>query len=305
MQEFGADAVVEADAAGHLLHIGADGFAEVGHLVDEGDLHRQEGVGRILDQLRRPSAGEQDRGLVEVQGPVEFAHHRPRPLVLDPHHHAVGPLEVVDRRALAQEFRVGHHGHVRIGPDALDDGFDLVACSHRHGRLGHHHGEAVHEARDLLGHRIDVRQVRMAVAPAAGCSHGDEHGVGLGHRHGRIGRELQAPGLDVARHQKVQARLVDGHDPFFQPCDLARVLVDAGHIMPEIGETRPGNQAHITGANHRNAHTPKPLSLRRQKWIGPLAQSRMRAANRLTFFLIPLQLTSNARHGCAVAFSPA
>ena len=51
MEELGADAVVEADAARHLLHVGADGFAEIGDLVDEGDLHREEGVGGIFDQF--------------------------------------------------------------------------------------------------------------------------------------------------------------------------------------------------------------------------------------------------------------
>src|SRR5262249_48537961 len=38
MQELGADAVVEADAARDLLHIGAHLLAQVCDLVDEGDL---------------------------------------------------------------------------------------------------------------------------------------------------------------------------------------------------------------------------------------------------------------------------
>jgi hypothetical protein len=48
IQEFRADAVVEADAAGDLLYIGADLFAEVGDLVDERDLGCEEGVGGVL-----------------------------------------------------------------------------------------------------------------------------------------------------------------------------------------------------------------------------------------------------------------
>ena len=51
MQELGADAVVEADAAGDLLHVGADALAQIRDLVDEGDLDRQEGVGGVFDQL--------------------------------------------------------------------------------------------------------------------------------------------------------------------------------------------------------------------------------------------------------------
>ncbi len=37
---------------GDVVHVGADLLAEIGDLVDEGDLDGQEGVGRILDQLR-------------------------------------------------------------------------------------------------------------------------------------------------------------------------------------------------------------------------------------------------------------
>jgi hypothetical protein len=36
-----------------LLDIGADLLAQVGDLVDEGDLHREEGVAGIFDQLGR------------------------------------------------------------------------------------------------------------------------------------------------------------------------------------------------------------------------------------------------------------
>ena len=51
VEELRADAVVEADAVRHLLHVGAGLLAQVGDLVDEGDLGGQEGVGGILDEL--------------------------------------------------------------------------------------------------------------------------------------------------------------------------------------------------------------------------------------------------------------
>ena len=51
MQELAADALVQAHAAGDLLHVGAHRLAQVRHLVDEGDLHRQEGVGGVLDEF--------------------------------------------------------------------------------------------------------------------------------------------------------------------------------------------------------------------------------------------------------------
>src|SRR4051812_2369797 len=54
MKEFRPDPVVEADAAGDVLDVGADHLAQIGDLVDEGDLGRQEGVRRIFGELGRP-----------------------------------------------------------------------------------------------------------------------------------------------------------------------------------------------------------------------------------------------------------
>ena len=53
MQELRADAVVEADAARDLLHVGADLLAQIGDLVDEGDLGGEKRVGGVFGQLRR------------------------------------------------------------------------------------------------------------------------------------------------------------------------------------------------------------------------------------------------------------
>ena len=90
MEELGADAIVEADPARDVLDVGADRFAQVGDLVDEADLGREEGVGGIFDQLGGPPPGEQDRRLVEEQRPVDFAQHVARLLVLGADDDAVG-----------------------------------------------------------------------------------------------------------------------------------------------------------------------------------------------------------------------
>ena len=59
MQELAADAAVQADAARHILHIAADLLAQARHLVDEGDLGGEKGIGGIFDQLAGLAAGEQ------------------------------------------------------------------------------------------------------------------------------------------------------------------------------------------------------------------------------------------------------
>ena len=55
VEELGADALVEADAARDVHHVGVDAFAQIGDLVDERDLHRQKHVGGVLiiSELRR------------------------------------------------------------------------------------------------------------------------------------------------------------------------------------------------------------------------------------------------------------
>jgi hypothetical protein len=49
--ELAADAVVEANAARDFLHVGADLFRQVRHLVDEGDLGGEERIRGVFDQL--------------------------------------------------------------------------------------------------------------------------------------------------------------------------------------------------------------------------------------------------------------
>ncbi len=76
MQEFAADAIVEADAARHVLHIGADLLGKIGDLVDEGDLGRKKCIGGIFDQFGRPSLGHHDRRAIEIE-PDDEPHSSP------------------------------------------------------------------------------------------------------------------------------------------------------------------------------------------------------------------------------------
>ena len=254
MQEFGSDPVIQADAARHLLHVGVQHFAQIGDLVDEGDLHRQEGVGGIFDQFRGPPAGEQDRRLVQVQRAIEVRHHHPRPLVLDADDDPVRPLEIVDRRAFAQELGVGDHRDIRLGAGAADDLIDLVAGAHGDRGLGHHHREAAHERGDLFRHRIDVGQVGMAVAAPRGRADGDEDRVGVSDSLRAFGGEAQPAFADIAGHQILEPGLVDRHLATLKLGDLRAVLVDASDRVSEIGKTCPRDQPYIAGPNHRHAH---------------------------------------------------
>src|SRR3990172_1538719 len=70
VQEGPTDAPVVAHALGHLADVGPHPLADVGGEIDEGDLHGQEGVGGVLDQLGGGDVGDQGgagEALVELE----------------------------------------------------------------------------------------------------------------------------------------------------------------------------------------------------------------------------------------------
>ena len=68
---------------------------------------------------------------LQIERPVDFAHHRRAALVLDADDHAIGPFEIVDRGALAQELRVGDDGESVLRRAFADDPLDRVAGADR------------------------------------------------------------------------------------------------------------------------------------------------------------------------------
>jgi hypothetical protein len=67
MQEFAADAAIETDAAGDIVHVGTHTLAHVGHFVNESDFHGEKGIGRVFDQFGGFERGEQDRRLDQIE----------------------------------------------------------------------------------------------------------------------------------------------------------------------------------------------------------------------------------------------
>jgi hypothetical protein len=194
MQELVADALVHADALGDLLHVGADLLAEVGDLVDEGDLHGEEGVGGVFDQLGGAAFAEIERRLVEIERAVDLAHDLDGARLLGAEHDAVGALEVGDGGAFAQEFRVGDDRDVLVRELVAEDALDLVAGADGNRRFGDDDGEAGRQRGDFTRGGIDIGEVGMAVAAARRRADGDEDDVGGGDRGGEILGEIQASG---------------------------------------------------------------------------------------------------------------
>ena len=189
MEELAADAPVEADAARDVVDVRADMLAEIGHLVDEGDLHREEGVGGVFDELGGLERGDENRGLDQVEGAVEAAEHVAGTLGLGADDDPVGAHEIGDRIAFAQEFRVGGDLEPEVAAELPEHRLDLAAGADRHRGLGDDHRVVGQRARDLLDRLEDIREVRMPVAAPRRRADGDEDGLGALERGGEIGAE--------------------------------------------------------------------------------------------------------------------
>jgi len=74
------------------------------------------------------------------------------------------------------------------------------------------------------------------------------------HTPSRVCRELETARLGIALDQGVEAGLVDGYFATVKPLDLARIHIDADHMVARISKTGTGDEAHIAGAENRNAH---------------------------------------------------
>ena len=192
-----------------LLNVGADLLAKIGDLVDEGDLHRQKGVGGIFDQFRRAACSEQHRRLVDEERPVDLRHHVACELAFGADDDAVRMLEVLDRRAFAQELRIGNNGDIGARVLLADDALDLVARTHRYGRFGDHDRLPLEGARDLARRLEDILQIGMTITAPRRRADSDEYRFGLADSGLELGGEGQTtffliarqPGIPVPAHR--------------------------------------------------------------------------------------------------------
>src|SRR5262249_25841444 len=114
--EFRPNSIVEPEPARNLLYIRTDTLAKIGYFVDEGDLGVEECVRCVLNEFRCAAAGVEDWSLVQVQWTIDLSCNFLGMLVLGANDDAIRMLEIMDRGAFTQEFRIRHNGKVRIVP---------------------------------------------------------------------------------------------------------------------------------------------------------------------------------------------
>src|SRR5262249_32845191 len=207
-----------------------------------------------FDELGGAPSGKEHRRLIDEQRPVKLAHHAARPLVVGANHDAIGALEVLNGRALAQKLRIRHYGEVRIGAQLADDGINLIVGSDRNRRLDHDDGKAVHFGRDLARGVMDVGEVGKTVAAPGRRPDGEKYRIRRANGSGGFGRKGKPAGFDVARNERVQTRLEDRDLSVLELPDLRCIPVDTGYDVPKIRKTGPGHEPDVASTNHRYSH---------------------------------------------------
>ncbi len=180
-----------------------------------------------------------------------------------------GCLKSLDRRALAQEFRIGDDTQcrrraalsrmMRSTSSPVPTGtVDLVTTTVKPSSGGG----------DLARGGIDVGQIGVAVAATRRGADRDEHRVGRRHRLGESVVKDRRPWRALLRDEVVEPGLEDRNFAALQGSDLRRVLVDAGHLVAEIGKAGARHEPDIAGADHRDMHqaaSPMPSNSSRHR----------------------------------------
>src|SRR5690606_11630868 len=154
-------------------------------------------------------------------------------------HNPVGVFEIADGSAFTQELGVRNYREISIWVRFANDAFHFVAGADRNGGLVDHDGETLHGPRDFFGGAVNVRQVSVTVTAARRRPYRDEHGIGHGNAGDQIGGERQALFFHIALHQFLESGLEDRNAACLERLNLARILVDTDHVVPEVREARP------------------------------------------------------------------
>ena len=245
----------------HVFDIGAEALGQVGELVHEADLGREHGVRRVLGELGRANVHADDAIVVAVERLVQRLQQLGGARVVGADNDAIGLHEVADGVAFLEELGIGDD----IELDRLaaflellqDRRLDLVGRTHRHRRLIHDDAVLVHVLADGARDGQHVLEIGRAVLIGR-RAHGNELEQAVIHGFLGVGRELEAPGLDVAFDIGLEAGLVDRNLALVQASDLVLVDVVADDVVAHFGHAGACDEADIAGAEDGQSHRLGP-----------------------------------------------
>ena len=109
------------------------------------------------------------------------------------------------------------------------------------------------QRRNLAHGFVDEPQIGMAVAAARRRANRDEYRLGVGDRR-QVHCEFQPALANIVGDKIGQSRLENRNLAALERGDPARILVDANHMMAEVGQASARYETDIASADHGHAH---------------------------------------------------
>src|SRR5262249_55374047 len=241
------------------MAVHAQRFADRSDLVGKGHLQRVERVAGVLDHF-----GFLDPDLQYGRGQmgVEPAERRGGVFVIRADQGERRVVEVVDRGAFAQEFRID--GHAEVTPRAfpridLEGGNDCAGDRPRQHRAANGHNVIAaldfERRADLLADALDITQVETAVVIAGGA---DAHQREIGSRdRGGDTRRRPEPSIFTGGGDKIPPpRFDDGAAAAADDPPLQGIRINADPLMPRLGKACRRNTADVTQTEYAQFHQP-------------------------------------------------
>jgi hypothetical protein len=107
--------------------------------------------------------------------------------------------------------------------------------------------------RNLAGDFLDVGKIDAAIWLWRGGD-GDENDIGTIDTFLGAGCEMKAFGSDIAVQKVLKAGFVDGNFSGAELLDFFRVVIDANHIVADLGEASARDETDISGSNNTEFH---------------------------------------------------
>jgi hypothetical protein len=193
------------------------------------------------------------------------------PVVVRADHDEGRLVEVADAVALAKELRAhgGAHRPVVRGLLSREPGRDQRGAGARRHGAAHHDRVAtalrgpaqLHRPPDVAERPVDVREIGAA-SRCRRRAHTDQGGVGPADRGFGLRGGAEETGLDRGGDQRLQTRLQDGAAAPVDRVDLARIDVDAHHLVPARGETGGSDCAYVPETENCDLHERIPTRVR-------------------------------------------
>src|SRR2546426_3905549 len=262
IQKTMSDAAIRPDSLAHLLHVRSYRFADRSDGVDEGNLHRQECIGGVLDQLRAFGAGHDQwrrnprpvrlwnrfrQSIVAPAGQrrIDLAQNRSAAFTIGAYDDSIGIKKIGNRRAFPQEFGIGSNiKRIRRGRVTQDDLANPVAGVNRDSTLFHDYLVAVDGAGYAARHGLYIRKICIALFSWR-RTHGDKDGGTGSDRLLQIIGKIQLA-ASMTLQQLGQKVLVNRNLAGFEGSQLLLIIVYQDDVMTEVGEACSRDQPHIS-----------------------------------------------------------